>query len=244
MPLPWKRKYGIKYISQPFFTQQLGVFSKKNLVTKDIDQFIRSIPTCFLKIALQFNSENQFLNDKTTVKNNFILDLNQNYIDLYKQFSKGRKHAIQQGLRNELTIEEIECKELLILAKANYSFKGVSEKEYQKLDALIALTQKKEKVKVLGVKSEKKLIGGAVFLLDANRIIYLFSAISLKGKEMQVGSLLLNSIIEGNSNTTKIVDFEGSMSPSIASFFKSFGAKAVQYSLLSIYRFPFFSVSS
>ena len=50
--------------------------------------------------------------------------------------------------------------------------------------------------------------------------MYLFSAISQKGKEMQVGSLLLNSVIEENSNSKRMLDFEGSMTPSIASFLK------------------------
>ena len=231
MPLPRNRKFMIHYISQPFFTQQLGVFSKENLSIEDIDNFTKHIPNYFLKIALQFNSDNRYSNDKTVAKNNFILDLNISYDELYKRFSKGRKHAIQQGLKNELTIEEVEFNDVLTLSKENYSFKELSENEYQKLSKLVEVAKENSKVIVIGVKKEGKLIGGSVFLLDIKRIVYLFSAVSQKGKEMQVGSLLLNSIIKKNSNSKRVLDFEGSMYPSIASFFKSFGAEKEIYSL-------------
>jgi len=166
------------------------------------------------------------------VKNNFILNLNDVYNNLHKRFSKGRKHAIQQGEKNKLIIEEVAFKDVLILSKENYSFKELSGIEYQKLSTLIETAKEKHKAIVIGVKRENELIGGAVFLLDTNRIVYLFSAVSQKGKEMQVGSILLNSIIKENSNSNRMLDFEGSMTPSIASFFKSFGAEIETYSLL------------
>ncbi|MDP4600608.1 MAG: hypothetical protein NWS84_05650, partial [Polaribacter sp.] len=31
MPLPWKKKFGLKYITQPYFCQQLGIFSKEEI---------------------------------------------------------------------------------------------------------------------------------------------------------------------------------------------------------------------
>ena len=34
MPLIWKRKYGIRYIYQPYYTQQLGIFSQENVDPK------------------------------------------------------------------------------------------------------------------------------------------------------------------------------------------------------------------
>jgi len=150
---------------------------------------------------------------------------------LYKQFSKGRKHAIQQGLKNKLIIEKVAFNDILTLSKNNYSFKELSSKEYQKLCMLVQVAKEKNKATIIGVKKENELIGGAVFLLSAKRIVYLFSAISQKGKEMQVGSLLINSIIKDNSKTEKILDFEGSMITGIAAFFKSFGAEIEIYSL-------------
>jgi len=157
--------------------------------------------------------------------------LNNGYSTLYKGFSKGRKHAIQQGLKNELTIEEISFNQVLDLSKENYSFKELSENDYLKLSKLVEVAKEKGKVKIIGIKIDKELIGGAVFLFDTKRIVYLFSAISQKGKEMQVGSLLINSIIKDNSKTEKILDFEGSMITGIAAFFKSFGAEIEIYSL-------------
>src|SRR6056297_1897646 len=39
MPLPKKRKYRITYLIQPLFTQQLGIFYKKPLTSKEIQPF-------------------------------------------------------------------------------------------------------------------------------------------------------------------------------------------------------------
>ena len=58
MPLPFHKKFLISYISQPFFTQQLGVFSKENITEETIQFFLNTIPKKYLKIALQFNSDN------------------------------------------------------------------------------------------------------------------------------------------------------------------------------------------
>lgn len=224
MPLPWKRKYLIHFITQPYFTQQLGVFSQAKLTADQIEKFINSIPKKFVRISIQLNSENKFKSNYLTVKNNYILKLNADYISLFKSFSKGRKHAIQQAKRNKLCVEEVAIEDLIKLAKENYTFKGINEKEYDKLEQLIGVLLLKGKVKVLGVKVEGKLIGGSVFVFELDRIVYLFSAVSSEAKKTQAASFLLNTIIEKNTNSNKVLDFEGSMSPSIASFFKSFGS--------------------
>jgi len=231
MPLPFQKKFLILYITQPFFTQQLGVFSKQEISEELLRLFLKNIPRKFLKIALQFNSQNKFTSHKITQKNNYILSLNSEYKTLYKSFSKGRKHAIQQGLKHEYDIEEIQFSELLKLSEQHYSFEEIPDKEFDKLIKLVEVLQSKNNVKIIGVKRNQILIGGSVFIIDIHRIIYLFSAVSKTGKEKQVASLLLNNIIETHANTNKNLDFEGSMTPSIASFFKSFGASLEAYIL-------------
>ena len=231
MPLPFQKKFLILYITQPFFTQQLGVFSKQEISEELLRLFLKNIPRKFLKIALQFNSQNKYTSHKIIQKNNYILSLNSEYKTLYKNFSKGRKHAIQQGLKHEYDIEEIQFSELLKLSEQHYSFEEIPDKEFDKLIKLVEVLQSKNNVKIIGVKRNQILIGGSVFIIDIHRIIYLFSAVSKTGKENQVASLLLNNIIETHANTNKTLDFEGSMTPSIASFFKSFGASPEAYFL-------------
>ncbi len=232
MPLPFQKKYLISSISQPFFTQQLGVFSKRAITKTNSEEFLKSIPRKFLKMALQFNSENNLSKETIIKKNNYILSLNDDYKTLYKSFSKGRKHAIQQGLKEQFALEQVSFSEILKLSKQHYSFKDVTAKEFQKLTNLVEVLQHKNSVIIIGVKVDGELIGGSVFAFDSKRIVYLFSAVSGIGKEKQVASLLLNHIIKEHSNSELILDFEGSQISGIAKFFKSFGAKPETYFLL------------
>ncbi len=62
MPLPVVKR-GIKYISQPVFTQQLGVFAPK-LGGVDIDKFMKAIPRKFLFVRMNINEKNVLDDDK------------------------------------------------------------------------------------------------------------------------------------------------------------------------------------
>lgn len=231
MPVPWKKRFFVRYIVQPFFCQQLGVFSIHVESGDLINSFIAAIPSFFLKANLQFNAVNKVPGTVPGYqKTNYILSLHTNYENIFKGFSKGRKHAVRQGYKNELRISDFSIEELIRIAKKHYNFKNFNNKEYDLLKSLVTGLDEKNRVLSVGVRDENNfLLGGAVFLIDAVRITYIFSAITLHGKQKQAASFLLDYVIKKYENTDKVLDFEGSSIMSIASFFKSFGAQKENY---------------
>ncbi|QMU66300.1 MAG: hypothetical protein GKR88_19765 [Flavobacteriaceae bacterium] len=233
MPIPHKKKLCINYISQPFFCQQLGIFTlrEEEGIT---ETFISAIPKRFIKINLQLNSQNK-VSKRFVQKNrtNYVLRLNATYEDLFRAFSKGRKHAIKQALRSELLISSFSIDELVLIARKYYHYKDFKSGNYDQFIKLTEVLIKKQKALLIGVRNEHRvLIGGAVFLIDNFRIIYLFSAVSPEGKQNQVAGFLLNTVIKKYANTDYILDFEGSEIRGIASFYRSFNAKEEKYGVL------------
>ncbi|PID89124.1 MAG: hypothetical protein CSB01_03650, partial [Bacteroidia bacterium] len=55
MPLPFKEKYGVKYLYQPFFSQQLGVFSKGKITSQMTLRFIEAIPKSYRLVEINLN---------------------------------------------------------------------------------------------------------------------------------------------------------------------------------------------
>ena len=47
-------------------------------------------------------------------------------------------------------------------------------------------------------------------------------------------TLILNNLIKNHENSTKILDFEGSMIEGVASFYESFGSEVETYNLLKL----------
>jgi hypothetical protein len=77
MPLPVRKKYGITYCYQPFFAQQLGVFSKNEINPEIVNKFIAAIPKDIKVINYNLNHFNT-LNPKeyhTNNNDNYLLDL-------------------------------------------------------------------------------------------------------------------------------------------------------------------------
>lgn len=218
MPLPWKRKYFIKYVTQPLFCQQLGVFTSKSLGQKDVIAFFKKTPTRFVKVSLNLNPSNYF--DNGITRKNYILDLNNDYQSLFANFSRTRRQRVRLAKKNNLEVKPVSVNKLVEIQQKNYNYEGFSDVIITELSKFII---KNEKGFLLGIYKENELLGGGFFIEQKERIIYLFSSFNDNGRKYQAASFLINFVIEKNQQKDKILDFEGGNIKSIGDFFKSFG---------------------
>ncbi|MCK0130676.1 hypothetical protein MWU59_04085 [Flavobacteriaceae bacterium F08102] len=232
MPLPIKRKYGFPYVYLAPWIQQLGIFSREQISPDLFNLFIRAIPSRFKFVELMLNPSNPLTMRYSTGRTNFILPLHTPYETLYKGYSKGRKSSIKQAEKANLVVDwSSSVTALIALFKQGVGRRVSFKKEaYGRLEKLVVEAEKRNLLSVLGVKnSHGALLGGALFLKDHNRWVYLFSSQSETGRNLQAMSFLLDTFIKKHAQTDGILDFEGSMIPGIASFFKSFGAISETY---------------
>jgi len=235
-PLPFRKKYGIKYIYQPAFSQQLGLFSKAPIENKSLEAFLSAIPKEFKLVELNLNKyyiPNEGKGIKLKKNRNIELDLNFDYQQLAVDYSSNLKRNIKKAKKNNLQIiKNTKPEELIKLFKENkgQEVKAYSEMDYTHLNRLIYLLVHKGMGEVISVaSSENNLIASALFVRDAHRHIFLFSGLSKEGKQKAAMPFLIDSYIQEHSNTAMILDFEGSNNENLARFYRSFGAADYSY---------------
>ncbi|MDZ4668132.1 MAG: hypothetical protein SGJ00_09620 [bacterium] len=234
MPLTGHRKYFIRYLSQPFFTQQLGVFSKQNIGHDLLVEFLQAIPSKFRFIEIQLNEQNQVLDEhfKVRKRRNYVLDLNRNYDKISKDFNSQTSRNLKRAKKHELAMRSITGKEVVLFYKLHMavSTKGVKEKDYEMLMRLIETANEKRSLLARGIYDKSgELLAAGVFLVQRNRIIFLLGNGSETGREKGAMTLLMDSLIMQFSGHKMVLDFEGSEIEGIARFFKSFGAEKRNY---------------
>lgn len=241
MPLPKRNKFFISYVFQAPWVQQLGVFYQVSISEELILKIISGIPKKFKLIDITFNHDNQFKSNHLSIRDNFIINLNSSYQTLFENYSKSRKSSVKKAKKLNLSLcFDLDIKPIVTMFKNAKSLEiQRTEDEYQLLEDLLLKASKRKMAEVISVRSSNGyLLGGAFFLIDKQRIIYLFSSVNEQGKENQVMSLILDFMIQKYSDSVIIFDFEGSMIPGIATFFKSFGAIRQPYFLFNKKRFP------
>ncbi len=235
MPLPWKRKYGIKYIIVPFWVQQLGVFSVVERLCRDISLFTDAIPGYFMKITYQFNDYNE-VNLKSIIRRpNYILALHEDYQTIFSGFSKMRQRIIRSVRQKsgDYTIKQDQDIEVILQEYRRY-IQSKSNHEDEDLTIFKNLYQtayQREKAFNLQVWEGEAFLSGVVFLKDNHRIYSLFLAQTERGKQANTTSLIYSHLIENYQQTPYVLDFEGSSIPGVAKFMKSFGASNSPYVL-------------
>lgn len=233
MPLPVKRKYGIPYLVQPVFTQQLGIFSDKIISEEVIQLFISEIPYYSYQINLNNCNSN---NEKVNIKPNFVLSLQANYDDLKLMFSKNAIRNIDKAEKNNISIDNQIFPEDFIEFYYSVEKKYFNTHEHI-LSMLLHEGTKNNLIQILGVRNnDNKLIAALCLLVSGQRITYLVPVSSPEGKKSCAMFLLLNDIIRKNANSSHLLDFEGSQIEGIARFYKGFGAENRPYYVLKKFR--------
>ncbi len=240
MPLTSSSKWGITYLLQPYFSQQLGVFSTTRLSATDISRFFRALPANIKYVEINLNSYNNPDNNSGTLipHKNHLLDLINAYDRISKHYSTNLKRNLKKADKANLKlVKNVKPEEVVKLFRNNRGkeIKHWKDHQYLRLQHLMYMAIHKGKGIMYGVYSENNtLIAGAFFLKSHHKITFLFSGQSDEGKRVSALAFIIDSVIRQFSPGNYTFDFEGSDNKGLARFYKGFGAKETTYYTLQI----------
>ena len=236
MPLTGGRKFGVDYLFQPFFVQQLGVFSLQTVTQETLENFLEAIPEKFRFAEIRLNEGNCFVDEKQGVEyhRNTILDLNKDYVALRADYHTNTKRNLVKAEGNALRIvSDVAPEQVISLFRndrgANLSKWG--DREYDVLQRVANEALMQGKAFVVGVSDadDEMLLSAAIFMRTDNRITFLFSGNSTQGKEKQAMTFMLDQVIRQYAGGSMVFDFEGSDNEQLARFYLGFGGNEVRY---------------
>jgi hypothetical protein len=227
MPLPIKKKYGLKYLTQPPFCQQLGAFYKEKNKAISSTDFIKSIPSKYKLIYLNVDFDPEL---NCTERNNFELDLSTQYDEIKSNYSTNTKRNISKAKKQDLKIVENILPLEVWNLKKNNPVNRLSNWHYKKLLSVIETAEKIGVGKSYGIVNSGNDLLSVVYLINyKNRLTFLVSSSSDEGKEKSAMFLLLDWILHKYAGNKDIFDFEGCSINNLARFFSGFGAIPVKY---------------
>ncbi len=240
MPLPVRHKFGLKYLIQPFLTQQLGVVSTSEK-TIDTGAFLRKASKMYKYININLNRYNDCKNIDFSVLayNNHELNLNQSIVKLEERYSRRTKRNISHAQESNLQIvDDISAKEFTDF-KTVHANPPLNKRFRSILDNIVCYTTQNSIGRALAVKNAKgEVISAAFYFWFKDRIYLLVTASSDEGKETSAMHLIIDHIIQVNAGTNKILDFTGSNLEGVAYFNEGFGALPEHYYSVKLNRLP------
>lgn len=246
MPLTSGRKFGINYLFQPFFAQQLGVFSPECMQLKD-SEFIEAIPAKFRFTEIRLNALNAL---PPTVKGldnhtDILLFLDAPYEFLKNRYHTNTKRNLAKAENNHLRlVKNVDIETVIGLFRANRGAKVShwGDAEYERLQRLSAEALLRNHASIYGVASQDsdEIVCGALFMKNKGRITFLFSGCGEKGKSLQAMTFLLDCVIREFCNAQNVFDFEGSDNVNLARFYEGFGGENFAYQSYTDNRMSFF----
>jgi len=233
-PLTWRKKFGIRYLYQPFFTQQLGLFSDTIVDASFVQKFLAAIPDKFRFIEIQLNHGNNISSSGFT-SSNFLthhLPLGSSYEEIQNKYSENLKRNLKRAKQNNLSItSDFSTNDLITLFRNNRGrdVETLKQKDYDTFERLVDASHSRGLINKFGVKLDNHLEAGAIFIRSNHEYIFLFSATGERAKESGSMTYIIDHFIRSRSGEKKVLDFEGSRDPGLARFYKSFGSDEVVY---------------
>ena len=233
MPLPVKRRFGIKIWPHVRFVQQLGIMGSVSPGQKS--EIINAIILHLTYGDLYLNYANGWLTTKFDMKprTNFILDLSPPYAAISSRYKGDLINNLKKANRQFLKYEaEEDIAKAVQLFTHHYSpaTVGVTAEDYEKFDKLCMILHEKEMVFCRKVtSSEGDILAIGLFLKDKKRIYNIMNTTTQEGRTSEANHLLIDQLIREFSSQPLILDFEGSDLPGVHYFYSKFGPSNQPY---------------
>jgi hypothetical protein len=231
LPLTSNRKFGIGYLYQPNFTQQLGVFFKKETPVP-WNKIISWLQKKFLFCEVNWNYSTPVHLFANTIHyssgTNFILNLSRSYTRIADSYHNDLKKNLKQS--NKFTLKykaDISYEKSINLYMLHYKERmpHVTTSHYNAFKSICTYAAKNDHLicrKITDVNNET--VASALLLKDEKRLYNLMNTTTSEGRRTHANHFLIDAIIKEFCNSNLILDFEGSDLAGVKSFYENFGA--------------------
>ncbi|MER3464137.1 MAG: hypothetical protein C4329_06715 [Chitinophagaceae bacterium] len=241
MPLPWRKKWGISYLYQPFLAAQLGLFGQ-NVNADLLKRFLQAIPKKFKLWEFSLNHQNLFslsgysLNERC----NYILLLNNNYETIFKSYRDNNKRNIKKAIGYGCIIKRNISIQAIIELNKLQGIDATCEADYHRLQHLYQQLQPQGNAITYGVFHNDQLVASCCFWIMKRRAYYIFVGNHPNGRTLGASHLLIDAFIKEHSGQNLLLDFEGSDLRNLAFFYSSFGASEEKYAAIQYNNLPWY----
>lgn len=239
MPLPYKKKYGIRYVYMPPFVQQLGFFSAQ-YNNDDALAALQKAKQYFRFGNYQLHHGSVLIDAAT--RNNYVLNLQEGYAAVYKNYKqdllKNLARSRRLGLHYNSThdyLKVIRLFQSLYVARQLH----IAKEDYKRFALLCKHLLTTNEIIIREVTdAQRHLLAAAICFKDKRRLYFIMSATTPEGRRAEANHFLVDNLIQEHAGQNILLDFEGSDVAGIAHFYKNFGSVNQPYSFVSWNHLP------
>lgn len=226
MPVHYKKKFGLLYVTMPRLCQQLGIYSDEDKPEIN-EEFLQALHNCFFVRYYAFNENNSF-KSKLSAKRNYTLNT-ASYDEVYRRYSPKLRNKLRKkdNIKSEIkTVTVKVCQNFIIR-----NFKGIPPKD---IAGIMEVLNGLEQVANLDVKAfyvDGQLANLGVFYIGERSVVFLVSSNAVEYKQFAGSPILIDSVIRENIQELDF-DFSGSVVPSVEEFFQGFRPEKRKYAYI------------
>ncbi len=238
LPLTHRTKYGITYLYQPPFCQQLGVFAKPDVIVpyKEIIQSLQQHYK-FCEVNWNYHTQHEFNAENFEVNEavNLVLNLNSDYENIaanyHNDLIKNLKRASKFQLAYQQTEDYTQCIELYRQFYGDRT-PHVKERDYVNFSTICGIAKNHNMLVCREVINTNEVMATALLLKDGKRLYNLMNTTTEAGRKKEANHFLLDAVIKEFAAQKMLLDFEGSDLPGVKAFYENFGAVNQPYRMV------------
>lgn len=232
MPLPVRKKWGIRYAYTPAFIQQLGLVGDSSSVP--VEMLLPLVRSVVPYADIHFNFLNKDLLEMlpVTAKNNLVIPLERSIDEIRNHYRRDLKENIRKAEKLSPVYGHGSIREAVTHFREQYGarIQQALPADYQRFQQLCEHLQQKEQCLVRSVRDQQGgLLAIALLLKDSRRVYNLMNTTLPGGRHKEANHWLIDQIIQEFSGQPLLLDMEGSELPGVKNFYGSFGAVAQPY---------------
>ena len=226
MPISEAKKYGVAYVFQPKFIRSFSIFHEtESQRVAILDAFKETYSLVNVNLDFEFKeSSGKGIFQKLSIPDSREL--------LHNAYSK---NAIRVISKLDVEIEYklfYDASAFIEFFKKIKNIKTLKSSSYSKLHQLINETLKRENGKLIAAFYKGEMIACGFFIFFQKQVYFMKGTVNKTGREKGAFYGLIDYVLQSLVGSFDNFDFVGSNDKGIADFYRKFGAKDFNYSIL------------